>query len=129
MTDKDYDTACKLIEKQTAKIQEQADEIAELEAKLALVLKDQSDADTYIRKSALSVLPEKEVNGDSYGVPPIENIVDTLVLEINARDRVLEMLDPCKCSFCVMDREPKCVLSCKGGMIAFVRREIEKEGK
>jgi len=111
-------------------LQQDIDRIAELESKLATVLKDQSDADTYIRNAAMKVLSDKEVNGDEHGVPPIENIVDALVMEIKARDRL--MRPACICHECIYDniRGEDCkIYCCKVGMIAFAKRELEKEGK
>lgn len=45
-------------------------------------LRDQADDDTEIRKLAARVLPEFDVEGDSYGVPGITEIVESLVLMI-----------------------------------------------
>lgn len=45
-------------------------------------LRDQADDDTEIRKLAARVLPEIDVEGDSYGVPPIPTIVESLVMMI-----------------------------------------------
>ncbi len=51
----------------------------------ALTLEDWADTDTKVREVALRVLTDFEVNGDSYGVPCIADIVDTLVKKIEAR--------------------------------------------
>lgn len=45
-------------------------------------LEDWAETDTFVRKEALKVLTDFEVNGDSYGVPAIENIVELLVKKI-----------------------------------------------
>ena len=45
-------------------------------------LRDQSDDDTEIRELAARVLPDLDVNGDSWGVPAITDIVESLVLMI-----------------------------------------------
>ena len=45
-------------------------------------LRDQSDDDTEIRELAARVLPEINVEGDSYGFPSIPTIVESLVLMI-----------------------------------------------
>lgn len=45
-------------------------------------LRDQSNDDFLIRKLAARVLPEIDVEGDSYGVPGITEIVEKLVLMI-----------------------------------------------
>jgi hypothetical protein len=45
-------------------------------------LEDECDTDTEIRKIARKVLSEYECEGDSYGVPPLEDIVEKLVEKI-----------------------------------------------
>lgn len=45
-------------------------------------LEDWAETDTFVRKEAAKVLTDFEVNGDSYGVPAIENIVELLVKKI-----------------------------------------------
>jgi hypothetical protein len=42
-------------------------------------LKDMCETEEYIRKSCLRVLSERQVYGDSYGVPPLEEVVDLVV--------------------------------------------------
>lgn len=49
---------------------------------LQLALLDFAETDTFVRKEALKVLTEKQVNGDSYGIPGIEDIVSLLVSKI-----------------------------------------------
>lgn len=44
--------------------------------------KDEANTDTAIRDAARKVLPAFDVDGDSYGVPSIEDIVESLVAEI-----------------------------------------------
>lgn len=44
-------------------------------------LRDWADADTYIRSAAKSVLSEHAVEGDKYGVPSVEDVVDRIVAE------------------------------------------------
>lgn len=46
---------------------------------LSTVLSDDASTDTHIRTQARKVLSEFDVHGDSYGVPPLEEIVDKLV--------------------------------------------------
>lgn len=46
---------------------------------LATVLSDAADADTRIRALCKQVLPEAAVDGDSYGVPHLVDLVETLV--------------------------------------------------
>ncbi len=45
-------------------------------------LSDWSETDTAIRSIARRVLSESQVHGDSYGVPPLENVVEELVTMI-----------------------------------------------
>lgn len=104
-------------------------------ARIAELVNDTADADTYIRKSASTVLTELEVNGDSLGVPSIEGVVDNLVLEIKARDFILLRNGvilgiPCKeCTHpCEMPSNREIgEKQCLSGLIAFAKREIEKE--
>lgn len=42
-------------------------------------LKDMCETEEHIRKSCLRVLSERQVYGDSYGVPPLEEVVDLVV--------------------------------------------------
>jgi hypothetical protein len=46
------------------------------------LLIDTCETDTTVRKFALEVLTDYEVNGDSYGVPAIEDIVALLVEKV-----------------------------------------------
>ena len=52
------------------------------EEKFKLLLQDTSDTDTYIRERVKGILTDFEINGDSYGVPTIEDIVDLLCEKI-----------------------------------------------
>ena len=137
--------------------------IAELESHIKTLIKDESDTDTYIRAAAMKVMPESEVNGDSYGVPPIENLFthlierldkvnklcgsvqsacDTVILEkdkriaeleleVKARDVAIERMHGRDCSKC-SNSYKICggwSAECRNGMIAFAKRELEKEAK
>ena len=55
-------------------------------------LTDWAETDSHVRKKAREVLTEFEVEGDSYGVPPIEDIVDKLVENIKMRETSLKIL-------------------------------------
>lgn len=44
-----------------------------------------AETDTAVRASAARVLTDLQVNGDSYGVPMIEDIVELLVKRIEAK--------------------------------------------
>jgi hypothetical protein len=55
------------------------EQIAQLFHRLLL---DTSETDTFIRNEAKKVLDNSLVDGDNWGVPPIENIVEMLVKEI-----------------------------------------------
>jgi hypothetical protein len=54
----------------------------ELEKKYAMFLLDWAETDTYVREKCKDVLTDFEINGDSYGVPTVEEIVDKLVEKI-----------------------------------------------
>jgi hypothetical protein len=69
-----------------------AEATAELRKKLDAELRDWAETDTNVRKEALKVLTEREVNGDSYGVPSVEDIVDTLVKRVEACGPLVECL-------------------------------------
>lgn len=45
---------------------------------------DACETDTYIRKVAGQVLTDFKINGDSFGVPTLEDIVDQLVNKIKS---------------------------------------------
>lgn len=64
-------------------------------AKLKAVVADTCDTDSTARASAMRVLDRKAVEGDSYGVPGLGDVVDLLVSEIarlkEATDLVVEM--------------------------------------
>lgn len=47
-------------------------------------LEDWSSTDTTVRRNAIRVLKESEVDGDSMGVPTIEDIVEKLVSKIES---------------------------------------------
>jgi hypothetical protein len=49
------------------------------------LLQDTSDTDTYIRERVKGILTDFEINGDSYGVPTIEDIVDLLCEKIEGQ--------------------------------------------
>lgn len=51
-------------------------------AKLHAIIKDDCDTEDDCRESAKKVLTEYEVEGDSYGVPAISDIVDKLVAKV-----------------------------------------------
>lgn len=53
-----------------------------LEIHLATHLLDWAETDTYVREKCKDILTDFEINGDSYGVPNIEDIVDKLVEKI-----------------------------------------------
>jgi hypothetical protein len=52
-------------------------------------LRDWASDDTEIRRLASKVLTEFEVNGDSYGVPGIREIVELLVNKIEKFKKIL----------------------------------------
>lgn len=56
--------------------------IEELRKLYILLLEDSVDDDTKIRQLAAEVLTDFEINGDSYGVPTIVDIVELLVKKI-----------------------------------------------
>ena len=56
------------------------------EEKIKLLLQDTSDTDTYIRNRVKGILTDFEINGDSYGVPTIEDIVDLLCKKIENKN-------------------------------------------
>lgn len=56
------------------------------EEKIKLLLQDTSDTDTYIRNRVKGILTDFEINGDSYGVPTIEDIVDLLCEKIENKN-------------------------------------------
>lgn len=58
--------------------------IASLRRNYAQALMDWADTDTAVRITARRVLTEFETEGDSYGVPMIEDIVDLLVARLEA---------------------------------------------
>lgn len=60
--------------------------IASLRRNYAQALTDWADTDTAVRLAARRVLTEFEVEGDSYGVPMIEDIVEALVARIEAQN-------------------------------------------
>lgn len=56
---------------------------ADVREAYARMLEDDAEKDTAVRQMAGEVLTDFEVNGDSYGVPGIENIVELLVKRID----------------------------------------------
>jgi hypothetical protein len=54
----------------------------DLEKYYIQLLVDSSDTDTYIRDRVKGILTDFEINGDSYGVPSIEDIVNLLCEKI-----------------------------------------------
>ena len=66
------------------------DLVDERDKLIVRLVKDWADDDTAIRKLALTVLPEKDVNGDTLGVPDIVTIVETLVRRIKVLERAFE---------------------------------------
>lgn len=52
------------------------------ERRYKVEVQDWAETDTAVRQAALRVLTEFEVNGDSYGVPSVEDIVDKLVAKV-----------------------------------------------
>ena len=56
---------------------------AELENMYASFLLDSAETDTYIREKCAGILNDFEINGDSYGVPAIEDLFDKLVEKYN----------------------------------------------
>ncbi len=57
----------------------------ELRRRHALELLDSAHIDVEVRKLASRVLTDFEVNGDSYGVPGVIGIVETLVKKIEEK--------------------------------------------
>ena len=53
---------------------------------ILILLRDETEQEEYIRKKAREVLTEYEVYGDSYGVPPLEEIIDLLIERIKCDD-------------------------------------------
>lgn len=56
--------------------------VEELRRYYCQILRDSTDDDTEIRRLAARVLPEIDVEGNSYGVPGIVDIVENLVIMI-----------------------------------------------
>lgn len=56
------------------------------------ILKDDSDTDTAIRKKCEGVLTDCEVYGDTHCVPPLEDIVDSLIAKIAGLKNVINNL-------------------------------------
>ena len=57
-----------------------------VEESLRHLLQDTSDTDTYIRERVKGILTDFEINGDSYGVPTIDDIVDLLCKKIESKN-------------------------------------------
>jgi len=62
----------------------------DLEKYYVQLLVDSSDTDTYIRERVKGILTDFEINGDSYGVPTIEDIVDLLCEKIEGHKEEIE---------------------------------------
>ena len=62
----------------------------DLEKYYVQLLVDSSDTDTYIRERVKGILTDFEINGDSYGVPSIEDIVDLLCEKIENHKEEIE---------------------------------------
>lgn len=58
-------------------------QVASLEERLRENAKDWAITDASIRNTAMRVLSDFEVRGDSHGVPPVEDIVELLVDRIS----------------------------------------------
>lgn len=61
--------------------------IATVRRNYQLALEDWAHTDTVVRNAARRVLTEFEVDGDTYGVPAIEDIVELLVAKIEVLSR------------------------------------------
>ncbi len=59
--------------------------LAELRLYYRNLLIESSETDTTVRNLASQVLTDFEVNGDSYGVPCIEDIVELLVARVKQK--------------------------------------------
>ena len=61
------------------------------------LIEDVIDTDEHIRKAVRGILSDKEIDGDSYDVPMIETIVDTLVKQYSEqKDEFLKVLEGLK---------------------------------
>lgn len=60
------------------------------EHSLKRMASDWAETDTFIRNVAAPILGREAVDGDSYGVPPVENIVEMLVARAVAARKLLE---------------------------------------
>ena len=49
-----------------------------LEKSHEMLLMDSADTDNYVRNRVKDILTDFQINGDSYGVPSVEDIVDRL---------------------------------------------------
>ena len=67
---------------------------SEREKTLEACLAEECEADTDARKAARQVLSEIEVDGDSYGVPPVADIIENLV---KREKRLVEALREIDC--------------------------------
>jgi len=68
---------------ETMKISEIAIAFQDWHEEVETITKDRCDEDAEIRRFALTVLPEIEVNGNADGVPSIVDIVEKLTEKIN----------------------------------------------
>lgn len=64
------------------------DEILHLKREIHSLCLDWAEAHTYAQNVAKRYLPESTVEGDSYGVPGIEELVDMLVALIPEEKRI-----------------------------------------
>jgi hypothetical protein len=65
------------------------------ETRLA-VIKDDCETDTNVRELARPILGDIKVDGDSYGVPGLEDIIEELIKQLAAeRDKVQTLVDLC----------------------------------
>jgi hypothetical protein len=68
-------------------------ERAEARAKnLDRIVRDDCEADTSVREIARPLLGDREVDGDSYGVPPLEEITRALVVRARRAEEACEEL-------------------------------------
>jgi len=109
--------------------------IIQKDKQITTLIKDEADDDTAIRKLALTVLPEKDVNGDTFGVPDIVTIVKTLIRRIAVLERALKIAieteDYCRSCLYSSDwncttTEDECKKIIKQKIIIKAKKEFEK---
>jgi len=71
-------------------ITEKDKRVAELETMLRHSTEDSCADDTAIRELARGILPDIDIDGDSYGVPPIVDVVEGIVKKIKDMERVID---------------------------------------